>query len=215
MDLPRFGHTRIHPRPLSLRSPRRVMRGVSNPQVRRKFGFATHARQTCAIAWTSFWTIGKSAVGLPLFASIAMLLILLVPVLVNLKGVPLLPRTAHVLSVLTAPVADNPRLPWVLIPLLIVFYAGELVWRERDAGLSEIADATPVREWILFLGKFLGLTLVLVVWMALLTTVGVLGQVRMGYFDFEIGLYLQILFGIQLIDYLLSSQCSSSRSMRW
>ena len=91
----------------------------------------------------------------------------------------------------------------MLIPLLIVFYAGELVWRERDAGLSEIADATPVREWVLFLGKFLGLTLVLVVWMALLTTAGVLGQMRMGYFDFEIGLYLRILFGLQLIDYVL------------
>jgi len=91
----------------------------------------------------------------------------------------------------------------VLIPLLIVFYAGELVWRERDAGLSEITDATPVREWVLFLGKFLGLTLVLVVWMALLTTAGVLGQMRMGYFHFEIGLYLRIFFGLQLIDYLL------------
>ena len=43
----------------------------------------------------------------------------------------------------------------------------------------------------------------LVVWMALLTTAGVLGQMRMGYFDFEIGLYLRILFGLQLIDYLL------------
>ncbi len=106
-------------------------------------------------------------------------------------------------SDLTAPVADNPRFPWVLIPLLIVFYAGELVWRERDAGLSEITDATPVREWVLFLGKFLGLTLVLVVWMALLTTAGVLGQMRMGYFHFEIGLYLRIFFGLQLIDYLL------------
>ena len=52
------------------------------------------------------------------------------------------PEPRSVLTVLTAPVADNPRLPWVLIPLLIVFYAGELVWRERDAGLSEIADAT-------------------------------------------------------------------------
>ncbi len=78
-----------------------------------------------------------------------------------------------------------------------------LVWRERDAGLSEIADATPVPEWVLFLGKFLGLGLVLVAWMALLATTGVLGQMRMGYFDFEIGLYLRILFGLQLIDYLL------------
>jgi hypothetical protein len=39
--------------------------------------------------------------------------------------------------------------------------------------------------------------------MALLTTAGLLGQMRMGYFGFEIGLYLRTLFGIQLIDYLL------------
>ena len=73
----------------------------------------------------------------------------------------------------------------MIIPLLIVFYAGELVWRERDAGLSEIADAAPVPEWVLFLGKFLGLGLVLVAWMALLTTAGVLVQLRMGYSRFR------------------------------
>jgi ABC-2 type transport system permease protein len=105
----------------------------------------THARQTCAIAATAFGTIAKSAAGLVLPA-VTMLVVLFMPALVDLRGVPLLPRTAHVLTFLTAPVADNPRLPWVLIPLLIVFYAGELVWREQDAGLSEIADATPVRE---------------------------------------------------------------------
>ena len=84
-----------------------------------------------------------------------------------------------------------------------MFYAGELVWRERDAGLSEIADATPVPEWAVFLGKFLGLSLVLVAWMSLVATTGMLGQMRMGYFDLEIGLYLRILFGLQLIDYIL------------
>jgi hypothetical protein len=97
---------------------------ISVPQVRRKFGFATHARQTCAIAGAAFGTIAKSAAGV-VALPVAMLLVLLIPALVDLRGVPLLPRTAQVLTVLTAPVADNPRLPWVLIPLLIVFYAGE------------------------------------------------------------------------------------------
>ncbi len=135
--------------------------------------------------------------------AVAMFVVLLMPALIALRGVSLLPRSAHVLTVLTAPVADNPRLPWVLIPLLIVFYAGQLVWRERDAGLSEIADATPAPEWALFLGKFLGLSLALAVWMAFVVTAGVLGQMRMGYCDVEIGLYLRILFGLQLIDYIL------------
>jgi ABC-2 type transport system permease protein len=155
------------------------MRRISTPQVRRKFGFATHARQTCAIAGTAFGAIAKSAAGLVLPA-VTMLVVLLMPALMDLRGVPLLPRTAHVLTVLTAPVADNPRLPWVLIPLLIVFYAGELVWRERDAGLSEIADAMPVPEWALLLGKFLGLSLALVALMALVATAAVLCQMGMG-----------------------------------
>jgi hypothetical protein len=178
------------------------MSSLSIPKVRREFGFATQARQTCAIAGTAFGTIAKSAAGLVVLA-VAMLVVLLAPALMAGRGVPLLPRTAQVLTVLTAPVADNPRLPWVLIPLLIVFYAGELVWRERDAGLSEIADAMPVPEWALFLGKFLGLSLALLALMALVATAGVLGQMRMGYFQFEIGLYLRILFGLQLIDYTL------------
>jgi len=180
------------------------MRGISVSQARRKFGFATHARQTLAIASASFASIAKSATGLVLWVSVAMLVGLLMPELVKLGGgVPMLPRTGPVLTFVTAPVADNPRLPWVLIPLFIVFYAGELIWRERDAGVSEIADTAPVPDSVFFLGKFLGLSLMLVVWMALVTTAGVIGQARMGYFDFEIGLYLRILFGIQLVDYLL------------
>jgi len=50
-----------------------------------------------------------------------------------------------------------------MIPLLIIFFAGELVWRERDARLSENVDATSVPDWVLLLGKFLGLGLVLAI----------------------------------------------------
>jgi ABC-2 type transport system permease protein len=39
--------------------------------------------------------------------------------------------------------------------------------------------------------------------MALLIATGALVQMRMGYFLFELGLYLRILFGLQLVDYLL------------
>ena len=172
-------------------------------RIQRTFGFATHMRQVFAIASMSFGAIAKSATGLVLWAAVAILIVLFIPALMELRGIPLIPRTADIIALLTAPVADNPQFPWVLVPLLIVFYAGELVWRERDARLSEIGDTTPVPEWVFFLGKFLGLGLVLVIWMALLTTAGVLGRARMDYFDFEIGLYLRILFGIQLIEYLL------------
>ena len=69
--------------------------------------------------------------------------------------------------------------------------------------MSEIVDVTPAPEWVLFLGKFLGLGLVLVACMAVRMTAVMLVQVGMGYPDIEIRPYLTILFGIQLADYLL------------
>jgi ABC-2 type transport system permease protein len=175
---------------------------ISVPQVPRTFGIGIHARQTLAIARDSFRTIARSWAGLALLAAIPMLAVLVVLDQMSLNGVPLVPTTVRVISELTAPLsAELSR--WVIIPLLLVFFAGELVWREREAGLGELTDATPVPEWVPFLGKFLGLGLVLLVFMALLMTAGMLAQVILGYQNFEIGLYLKILFGLQLPEYLL------------
>jgi ABC-2 type transport system permease protein len=175
---------------------------VSIPQFQRTFGFATHLRQTLAVTWESFRTIGRSRGGLVLLAAIAILVVVVLPLNMNHMGVPFFPRTEYVVTLLTASLT-NTQTPWVIVPLLIIFWSGELVWREREAGISEIADAAPVPEWVTLLGKFLGLGLMLVVWTALLMTAGLLAQMSMGYEDFEIVRYLQILFGFQLVDYLL------------
>ncbi|MDQ3714050.1 MAG: ABC transporter permease [Acidobacteriota bacterium] len=175
---------------------------ISIPQIRRNFDLAARARQTSAIAWDSFRTIAKRPSGIFLLTIFALLTVLLIPLNAKHLGVPFFPTTEYVLTFLTVPLTD-PKTFWIIIPLLIIYYAGELIWREREAGLSEIADAAPVPEWILLLGKFLGLSLILVVWMALLAIAGVLAQASMNYQDFEIGLYLKILFGLQLPEYLL------------
>ncbi|MGH9936130.1 MAG: ABC transporter permease, partial [Blastocatellia bacterium] len=175
---------------------------ISVPQVTQTFGFATHVRQTLLMTRESFRTIAKSGAGLVLLALLAMFAALVVSANMHLFGVPLLPRTERVLTFRTSPLTDSST-PWVVIPLLTVFWAGELVWRERDAGLGEITDATPVPEWVLFLGRFLRLGLILVAWAALLTMAGMLAQAVKGYHEFEVGLYLRALFGIQLADYLL------------
>ena len=175
---------------------------IAVPEVRPTFGLATRARQALAIAWTSFQAIAKSWSGLVVLAAIAAFAFGFVLKNMNSLGVPLLPRTAHVITWL-APPLDDPRSPWMILPLLIVFYAGELVWREREAGLAEIADAAPVPEWVVFLGKFIALSLILFAWMALLMAAGVLAQVSMGYYEFEIGVYVRALFWLQLPHYIL------------
>ena len=172
------------------------------PKVRRTRGFGTQVRQTLAIGWESFRTIARSWAGLALLGAIPLLTVLVVIDQMRLNGVPLIPKTVLVISELTAPLsAELSR--WVIVPLLLVFFAGELVWRERDARLDEITDAMPRSEWIPLLGKLLGLGLVLVVFLALLATAGMLGQVVLGHQELEPGLYLKILFGLQLPDYIL------------
>ncbi|HST58067.1 MAG TPA: hypothetical protein VLK84_05260, partial [Longimicrobium sp.] len=175
---------------------------ISVPQVPQTFGWATRARQVMDIAWTSFRVIAKSRGGLIVTLPIAVIAVMVLPEHMQDQGTPLLPRTEYVLSFLTASLT-NPFTVWVIIPMLTLLWGGELVWREREAGLGEITDAAPVPEWVPFLGKFLGLGLVLAVWMAVLMGIGILVQVQMGYHRFEIGLYLEVLFGLQLPQYLL------------
>ena len=179
---------------------------ISVPEDSQVFGFAMHARQTLTIAWASFQSIVTSWAGLALLIFIPLLTIVVVLDQMGAMGTPIVPTTSRVIAELTDSMADELS-RWVIVPFLIVFFAGELVWRERDAGVSEITDAMPGSEWPPFLGKFLGLGLMLVMFMATLTTAGILAQEIIGYYAEsywqKIGLYLKTMFGLQLTEYLL------------
>ena len=64
---------------------------IAVPQVPRTFGFAIQARQTLAIAWTSFRTIAKSWAGLAMLVGIPLLTVLVVIDQMESMGVPLMP----------------------------------------------------------------------------------------------------------------------------
>ena len=166
--------------------------------VARTFGLATHASQALAIAAQSFRQIAFSWGGLVL-VGLSVVLVLLGPTALAHMGVPLLPTTQRI----TRFVANSGEILWTIVPLLTVFYVGELVWRERETGLSEIADATPVPEWARVVGRFSGLALVLVGYQLLLMVACILVQARLGYYNFEVGLYLRILLGLLLAEHLL------------
>ncbi|KUG08514.1 ABC transporter permease/M1 family aminopeptidase [Solirubrum puertoriconensis] len=183
-------------------APALVSHPVTVPQVSRTFGFATDVRQTLAVAWSSFGRVARSRIGLPVVTLIALGSALVGSEFMEQNSIPIFPTTQQVVDFLTTPLG-NVKTPWIVLPLLIMYFAGELVWREREAGLSEIADAAPVSEWALLVGKFLGLGLLIATWMLLLLLGGMLLQLILGYDKFEVGLYLQALFGLQLPEYLL------------
>src|SRR5690606_26897703 len=111
------------------------------PQVRRSFGLATRLRQTMAVARSSFWMIARSPAGLFLLAAFPAMLVLILRVELQHWGVPLLPRTLEIISRYLAPPITpsitDPLNYWVMVPLLTIYFAGELIWRERDARLDE------------------------------------------------------------------------------
>ncbi|MEJ8755548.1 ABC transporter permease [Pontibacter sp. H259] len=171
-------------------------------QVQREFSFATYFSQTLTIAWVSFSRISRNPIGLSLVGAIALASAMFGDRIMTQFDIPLLPTTPQVLAFFTASLG-NIGSPWVVIPLLIMYFMGELIWRERDARLSDLTDATPVPEWVLLTGKYLGLAFIIIIWMALLMAGGMLMQLILGYQNVDIGLYLTTLFGLQLVDYLL------------
>ncbi|HYG02732.1 MAG TPA: M1 family aminopeptidase [Chryseosolibacter sp.] len=175
---------------------------ISVPRVQQTFNFATYFHQTLTIAFVSFKKIASSPIGLTLVAAIAIVSAAFGNRIMTQFGIPLLPTTQQVLDYLATPVT-NINTPSAIIPLLIMFFAGRLIWGERDARQSDIIDAAPVPEWVFFAGKFVGLGLIVIVWMALLMAGGIMMQLGLGYDKFEISLYLKVLFGLQLVDYLL------------
>lgn len=86
--------------------------------------------------------------------------------------------------------------------VLVGFYAGELVWKDRDVGAADIVDAAPVAESSAVLGRLLALIAIGTMFLAASMAGGILGQLGHDYYNVEPGLYLRVL-GLNLADVAL------------
>lgn len=89
----------------------------------------------------------------------------------------------------------------IFLLVITTLYAGELVWRERDARMALIADSLPVPGWLPLVAKLLTLFALLAVLQLVVLACGVLIQLFSGYTRFELGQYLFDLFVLQLPRY--------------
>ncbi len=87
--------------------------------------------------------------------------------------------------------------------IVLVLYAGELIWRERDVRFDQIHEALPEKDWTDWLSKFATLTIVEVLLLSIVLVVGVVMQAVGGFYRFEIGHYLIELFLIWLPQILM------------
>ncbi len=89
---------------------------------------------------------------------------------------------------------QNTGAGFVIFLVIIIFYAGELVWRERDAQLNQVMDAFPLQRWVLFSSKLFALMLTQVLVVLVLLASGLIVQIAQGYYHFQLGLYFRELF---------------------
>lgn len=202
LDLRSLLPRRFAARRPTVRDDARLLVALKPLHARQSFDLDTRLRQLGAITSASFRTVTASLPGLFLLVAFPLLLTMVVLIELQQWGVPLLPRTAHLLRKHLTGELTAPNNYWLIVPLFTTYFAGELIWRERDARLQENVDATPVPDWVLLLGKFLGFGLMLALFLTIIALVGVTVQSIRGYYQFELVRYAQVL-GMQLTDYLI------------
>ncbi|MBZ4399557.1 M1 family aminopeptidase [Myxococcus sp. AS-1-15] len=164
---------------------------VGIPTTRAAPTFGSWARTAAASAWLAFRDVLRS----PVYWSfvVAGLIFVTLGALVSkqLYGTSTWPVTWQALEVATGTFK-----PFVLITL--TFYAGELVWKERDAGLGDIVDATRAPTWVGYASKLGALLLVVLSLKVVVALAVLITQVSRGFFQIEWGLYFT---DIVLVDF--------------
>ncbi|MEZ4824809.1 MAG: M1 family aminopeptidase [Bacteroidia bacterium] len=175
------------------------MEAVELPPVTQTFGLKRHLTQLWMLIKREFRGILTS----PVFIAIASIGILMMVVSAafsgtvsgQIFGTATLPVTYQILNLLNS----NFHLFMVAI---IIFYSGELVWKERGVSMNELYDALPVPTWLSFASKLVALTGIVAFLMVVIMFCGIIIQAVQQYYRFEIGLYLKTLFGYRLVDYV-------------
>ena len=76
---------------------------------------------------------------------------------------------------------------FIFLFAMITYYAGVLVWKERDAGIEDIEDALPHRDWPVLTSKLIALlgSIFLILVAAMVS--GLLVQVFHNYHRYQVG----------------------------
>ena len=134
---------------------------------------------------TSFWAIVICGIIIILINSVN---------LGTVFGVDSYPATHFI-------IAELQEMSLFFFLIILLFYAGELIWKERDNEQYLLNDATPISNLVTISGKLVALHAVYVILMLSLILGGVLFQVANGYYNFELELYFSGFF-VEILPFL-------------
>ena len=165
------------------------------PEVGLREGFAARSVQFCKMAWLD----SKSVLGGAAFLVMLLLGLANLTAALSFSG-QIYGTSVYPVTHLMAQTMDG-SYKWLLL-IVLIFYAGELVWRERGARISEVVDAFPMPDWMPLLSKVTALALVIVVFLAAGSLYCMGYQLAHGFHHLQPVLYLQFI-GLSWLSFLL------------
>jgi len=148
------------------------------------FNSATSFAQFSSFYKLNFYSIVKSTLFKILFVVCAILLISNLWGGFDYMGLQSYPVTYKMMGTVNGISA-------FFVLIILVFFSGELVWRDRDSNIHEVIDATPHNSTISLLAKTLSLICVGTILNLFFIGGAILYQLFNGYTKIELGLYIQ------------------------
>lgn len=166
------------------------------PKVSPSFGSSTGVSQF--LRQLRFDTLGVLR-GIPFIVMLLFALANFIPAAIfaeTMYETPIHPVTSQILQALQGAYS------FVLI-IIVLFYAGELVAKERSVKIHEVTDAMPVPNWVPLTAKFGALVAVIVCFQLLGGIVAILIQLGKGHTQLELAVYAQTLMLNSLVFVLM------------
>lgn len=159
----------------------------SLPVFTQQTGVSTVLRQLASIAKTEYQAVTKDTTFIVLMGLGVVLIIINMIFAKGSYGLTQYPVTYKTIEGI-----KNTISPFLIA--VVMFYSGQLIWRERDAKFHQIYNALPYPTWISYAGKFLAMLGIVYSVQLFCIVCGIIKQVIGGYYTFELGLYVKQLF---------------------
>ena len=170
-------------------------RATALPKVALRSDWRTHWRQYLHQSW---FELRDTVRGAPFIVMLVLGLLLVLAVLKSsgqMYGTEIYPVTGHMLFVIGGGMS-------LFLIIIVTFYAGEMIWRERSLRVAEATDAYATPDWVPLAAKMTALTgvIALVLVACSLFTMGY--QLANGYSQLEPLLYAKGLL-LLLVPFVL------------
>jgi len=82
----------------------------------------------------------------------------------------------------------------IFMLIIMTFFSGELIWLSRENKFDLIEAALPYKNIVSYLSKYFAVVILMIAYFLMLMVTAICFQALKGYTNFEIGLYLKLIF---------------------